>query len=110
MLLFDESADLCVFVRTVLMGQGFDVRSTCSFRDAKILLGVDGVDYILVGPSTPRLSAATVVQSLTALSPKANVMQLAADFKIQDVQEATAALLQMFGRGGVDESATGERA
>jgi len=98
-LVFDESADLCVFVRTVLIGQGFDVRSTCSFRDAKILLRVDGVDYIVVGPSTPRLSAETVVESLTALSPKANVMQLAADFKIRDAQEATDALLQMFGRG-----------
>jgi len=98
-LVFDESADLCVFVRTVLTGQGFDVRSTCSFRDAKILLRVDGVDYIVVGPSTPRLSAETVVESLTALSPKANVMQLAADFKIRDAQEATDALLQMFGRG-----------
>jgi len=99
-LVFDESADLCVFVRTVLIGQGFDVRSTCSFRDAKILLRVDGVDYIVVGPSTPRLSAETVVQSLAALSPKANVMQLDADFKIRDAQEATDALLQMFGERG----------
>jgi len=99
-LVFDESADLCVFVRTVLIGQGYDVRSTCSFRDAKILLRVDGVDYILVGPSTPRLSAETVVHSLTALSPKANVLQLAADFKIRDAQEATDALLEMFGDGG----------
>jgi anti-anti-sigma factor len=99
-LMFDESADLCVFVRTVLMGQGYDVRSTCSFRDAKILLRVDGVEYIVVGPSTPRLSAETVVQSLTALSPQANVLQLAADFKIQDAQQATDALLGMFrGRG-----------
>jgi anti-anti-sigma factor len=99
-LVFDESADLCVFVRTVLTGQGYDVRSTCSFRDAKILLGVDGVEYIVVGPSTPRLSAETVVQSLTALSPKANVLQLAADFSIRDVQEGTDALLQMFVGGG----------
>jgi anti-anti-sigma factor len=98
-LVFDESADLCVFVRTVLIGQGYDVRSTCSFRDAKILLGVDGVDYIVVGPSTPQLSADTVVQSLTALSPKANVLQLAPDFKIRDAREATNALLQMFGLG-----------
>jgi anti-anti-sigma factor len=96
-LVFDESADLCVFVRTVLTGHGYDVRSTCSFRDAKILLGVDGVDYILVGPSTPRLSAETVVQSLTALSPNASVLQMAADFKIRDAREATDALLQMFG-------------
>ena len=99
-LMFDESADLCVFVRTVLTGQGYDVRSTCSFRDAKILLRVDGVEYIVVGPSTPRLSAETVVHSLTALSPKANVLRLAADFKIRDAQEATDALLQMFGGAG----------
>jgi len=96
-LMFDESPDLCVFVRTVLMGQGYDVRSTCSFRDAKILLRVGGVEYIVVGPSTPRLSAETVVDSLTALSPKANVLRLAPDFKIRDAQEATDALLQMFG-------------
>jgi anti-anti-sigma factor len=95
-LVFDESADLCVFVRTVLIGQGYDVRSTCSFRDAKILLRVDGVDHIVVGPSTPRLSAETVVHSLSALSPKANVLLLAPDFKIRDAQEATDALLQMF--------------
>jgi response regulator RpfG family c-di-GMP phosphodiesterase len=99
-LVFDESPDLCVFVRTVLLGQGYDVRSTCSFRDAKILLQVDGVDYIVVGPSTPQLSAQTVVQSLTALSPNANVLQLAPDFKIRDAREATNALLQMFGVGG----------
>jgi len=96
-LMFDESPDLCVFVRTVLVGQGYDVRSTCSFRDAKILLRVGGVEYIVVGPSTPRLSAETVVDSLTALSPKANVLRLAPDFKIRDAQEATDALLQMFG-------------
>jgi anti-anti-sigma factor len=96
-LMFDESADLCVFVRTVLIAQGYDVRSTCSFRDAKILLRVDGAEYIVVGPSTPRLSADTVVDSLTALSPKANVLRLAPDFKIRDAQEATDALLQMFG-------------
>ena len=99
-LVFDESADLCVFVRTVLIGQGYDVRSTCSFRDAKILLRVGGVDYIVVGPSTPRLSVETVVHSLTALSPKANVLQLAADFKIVDARVATDALLQMFGSRG----------
>jgi hypothetical protein len=41
-----------------------------------------------------------VVQSLTALSPKANVQQLAPDFKIRDAQEATDALLEMFGGRG----------
>ena len=95
-LVFDESPDLCVFVRTVLVAHGFDVRSTCLFRDARILLGVDGVDYIVVGPSTPQLSAEKVVASLTALSPKAKPMRLDADFKIRDAREATNALLHMF--------------
>jgi anti-sigma B factor antagonist len=100
-LVVDESADLCTFVRTVLAQYGFDVKSTCSFRDAKILLSVDGVEYIVVGPGTPHLSSEMVVNTLTALSPKAKTLQLAADFKIRDAREATDALLQMFGVSGV---------
>jgi anti-anti-sigma factor len=99
-LVVDDSADLCVFVRTVLTRHGFDVKSTCSFRDARILLGVDTVEYIVVGPGTPQLPAETVVKTLTTLAPKATTMRLAADFKIRDAQEATDALLQMFGRSG----------
>jgi len=37
---FMSPADLCVFVRKVLIGHGFYVRSTCSFRIRKILLRV----------------------------------------------------------------------
>jgi anti-anti-sigma factor len=96
----DESADLCVFVRTVLTQHGYDVKSTCSFRDAKILLQVDTVDYILVGPGTPQLPSETVLRSLTALAPKATPLQLDVDFKIRDAREATDALLQMFGDDG----------
>jgi anti-anti-sigma factor len=95
-LVVDESADLCVFVRTVLTQHGYDVRSSCSLRDAKTLLQVDGVEYILVGPSTPHLSAETVVQTLTALAPRAKALQLDPEFKIRDVQEASDALLQLF--------------
>jgi anti-anti-sigma factor len=100
-LVVDESADLCVFVRTVLTQHGYDVRSTCSFGDAKTLLQVDGAEYILVGPSTPHLSAETVVQTLTALAPRAKALQLDPEFKIRDVQEASAALLQLFAADGV---------
>jgi hypothetical protein len=92
----DESADLCTFVRTVLSQHGYDVKSTCSFRDARILLGVDTVDYIVVGPGNPQLSSETVLKTLTGLAPKAKAMQLAADFRIRDAREATDALLQMF--------------
>ena len=96
-LVVDDSADLCVFVRSVLTRHGFDVQSTCSFRDAKILLNADGVEYIVVGPGTPQLPAETVVRSLTALAPEAKVVRLDADFKVRDAQEATDALLQRFG-------------
>src|ERR1700742_751045 len=85
----DESPDLCTFVRTVLTQHGYDVKSTCSFRDAKILLEVDSVEYIVVGPGNPQLSSETVLKTLTGLAPAAKAMQLAADFRIRDAREAT---------------------
>ena len=99
-LLVDESADLCVFVRAVLLQHGYDVRSTCSFRDAKILLQVDTVDYILVGPGTLQLPSDTILSSLKALAPNAIALKLDADFRGRDAHEASEALLQMFGAGG----------
>ncbi|HEY5380659.1 MAG TPA: STAS domain-containing protein [Acidobacteriaceae bacterium] len=97
LLMFDPSADLCAFVRTVLTQHGFDVRTTCSFRDAKILLKVDNVDYILVGPGTPQLSSESVASELRAMAPTASALQLAADFKSRDALEASHTLLQMLG-------------
>jgi anti-anti-sigma factor len=96
-LVLDQSADLCAFVRTVLMQRGFDVKSASYIHDAKILLQVDDVDYILVGPDTPQLCSETVVGSLRALAPRAAALQLGADFMCRDALEATEALLQMFG-------------
>jgi anti-anti-sigma factor len=96
-LVVDESADLCVFVRSVLIRHGYDVKTSCSFRDAKILLQVDEVDYIVVGPGTPQLSAEAILSSLTALAPRASALRLDADFKLRDALAATDSLLQMFG-------------
>lgn len=95
-LLVDESADLCVFVRSVLRQYGFDVQSSCLVRDARVLLQVNQVDYILVGPGTLQCPAETVLRSLTALAPKAVPLQLEEDFKIRDAQQATTALLHLF--------------
>ena len=96
-LMFDTSPDLCIFVRTVLTRHGFDVRSTCLLHDAKVLLNVDGVEYILVGPGASQLSSETMVKSLQALAPGAGVLQLDSGFKSRDAAEATEELLQMFG-------------
>jgi anti-anti-sigma factor len=98
-LMFDPSPDVCIFVRTVLTRHGFDVRSTCLLHDAKVLLKVDGVEYILVGPGASQLSSETMVKSLQALSPSAGVLQLDEGFKSRDAAEATEELLQMFGAG-----------
>jgi len=96
-LVMDSSADLCIFVRSVLSRYGFDVRSTCSFPDAKVLLRVDGVDYILLGPSTSQLSAEMMGSSLQSLAPEAGVLLLDAEFELEDAEEATGKLLQLFG-------------
>ena len=95
-LVLDQSADLCTFVKTVLAQHGFDVRSASYVHDARILLQVDKVDYILVGPDSPQLCNETVLGSLRALAPKAASLQLAANFKTQDALDASESLLQLF--------------
>ena len=98
-LFLDESSELCVFVRSVLRQQGFDVRSSCAFSDARLLLNVDAVDYILVGPSTPDRSSEKVLGSLTPLAPKAIALRLNDDFKDLDAHEASDTLIQLFAKG-----------
>lgn len=101
LLVFDPSTDLCVFVRSMLVQHGFDVRTVCSLRDAKILLRVDSnVDYILVGPCTPQLAPQTVATELSGLAPKASTLQLGADFSAHRASEAAQLLLQMLGVSG----------
>jgi anti-anti-sigma factor len=95
-LVVDQSADLCSFVRTVLMQHGFEVKSASYFQDARILLQVDHVDYILVGPDSAQLCYETVLGSLRTLAPKATALQLASDFKSRDALEASEVLLQLF--------------
>ncbi|MGA7885334.1 MAG: STAS domain-containing protein, partial [Acidobacteriaceae bacterium] len=80
-LMVDESANVCAFVRTVLVEHGYDVRSTSSFRDARTLLQAEEVDYILVGPGNPQLSPETIMGSLKKLAPKAAAFHLGADYR-----------------------------
>jgi anti-anti-sigma factor len=96
-LVLEKQSDLCAFVIAVLTKQGFNVASTSSFRDARILLQVDAADYVLVGSGTPHHSAEAMVESLRALAPKSATLQLCADFHRLDAHQATQELLQMFG-------------
>ena len=99
-LMVDESANVCVFVRTVLHEHGYDVRSTSSFRDARTLLQVEEVDYILVGPGNPQLSPETIMESLKKLAPRAAVFHLGTDYRQRDAHEASHILLRLFGITG----------
>jgi anti-anti-sigma factor len=104
LLIFDPSADLCTFARTVLSQRGFNVRTTCSFGDAKLLLRVDRADYILVGPCSAQLPPEMAARGLAAIAPQASILQLGSDFKSHDALEATELLLQMFGMGGTSQT------
>ncbi|MFZ0662456.1 MAG: anti-sigma factor antagonist [Acidobacteriaceae bacterium] len=100
LMVFDQSPDLCIFVRTVLEQHGFKVRTVCSLRDAKVLLCADKVDYILIGPCTPQLTSQMVAKELSSLAPKAAALQLSPDFISHNTTQATQTLLQMLGVGG----------
>ncbi len=102
-LILDQSADLCAFVKTILTQHGFDVRSAALARDAKILLQVDRVDFILTSADSPQFCSEPVIGPLKTLAPKAAALQLPAGFKHRDALDATANLLQLF---GVEPSST----
>ncbi len=104
LLIFDPSPDLCTFARTVLSQYGFDVHTTCSFGDAKLLLRVDPADFILVGPCSAQTPPEMATRGLAAIAPQASILQLGADFKSHDALQATEILLQMFNLGGPSQS------
>ena len=97
LLVFDPSADLCMFVHRVLSQHGFDVRTVCSLQDAKILLIADKVDFILVGPGTAQMPAEAAAGKLASLAPGARALQLPPEFKACDAIDATNKLLQLVG-------------
>jgi len=96
----DQSPDLCAFVRTVLTQHGFDVQSTYSYRDARIMLKVQPADFILVGPGTGQLSNDFVVKTLQTSAPGTTTLALGEDFHYRDAHEATETLLHLLGAGG----------
>lgn len=97
LLVFDQSPDLCTFVRSVLTQHGFRVKTVCSLRDARVLLCCDPVDYILVGPCNAQLSAQAALKELASLAPKASALQLGPEFHANDAAHSAQMLLQIMG-------------
>jgi anti-sigma B factor antagonist len=98
-LVVDRSADLGAFVRAVLHRQGYEVRSASLVSDARILLPLYPVDYVLVGPGTPQMPAAAVLSALREIAPKATALQLTPEFRTLDAHQAAELLLEMFQAG-----------
>jgi anti-anti-sigma factor len=96
-LLIDSSPDLCAFVRTVLSQHGFDIRSIGMLRDAKTLLRSETVDFILIGPSNPHITADILTHTLGSSAPKTAPRHLSPNFKTSSAHEATETLLKLFG-------------
>jgi len=101
--LVEQSPDRCAFIRTVLSQNGFDVQSTYSYRDARIMLKVEKADFILVGPGTGQLSTDYVVKSLQASAPGTTTLPLGEDFLNRDAHEATKTLLHLLGKSGASK-------
>jgi anti-anti-sigma factor len=95
-LVVDRSPDLGAFVRVVLSQHGYDVHSASLVSDAKILLQVHPIDYILVGPGTPQMPSAAILAALKNLAPKATALQLTPEFRSFDARQAAELLLEMF--------------
>ncbi|HEX4309292.1 MAG TPA: STAS domain-containing protein [Acidobacteriaceae bacterium] len=98
-LVVDRSPDLGAFVRAVLGRHGYDVKSASLVSDAKVLLQVHPIDYILVGPGTPQMPSANVLAALKNLAPKATALQLTPEFRTLDAHQAAELLLEMFQEG-----------
>lgn len=92
-LFLDQSADLCVFARSLLEGHGYPVVTTCRMRDAKMLLTVGGVSLVILGPEHSELQVEAVLSSFAAIAPATSVRFLERGFKHLDAAEAGKVLL-----------------
>lgn len=98
-LVVDRSPDLGAFVRAVLTPRGYSVKSASLVSDARLLLQIEPVDFILVGPGTPQLPAAAVLAALRKLSPHAIALHLTPEFRSFEAYQAAELLLEMFQSG-----------
>ena len=94
-----RSPDLGAFVRVVLSQHGYDVHSASLVSDAKILLQVHPIDFIVVGPGTPQMPSAAILTALKNLAPQAAALQLTPEFRSFDARRAAELLIEMFQQG-----------
>ena len=98
-LVLHPSLDICAFVSAVHRQHNFDVRPVCVLSDARIVLGVEPVDFLLVGGGSSQSPVETALATLTPRAPNAAVLRLPDDFDVRDADQASVTLLRMFPAG-----------
>lgn len=98
-LFFDPSADLCVFVQSVLACHGFEVRVATNMVEAKYQLSEEPVDVLLIGPCIAQLTPERATLELAEAAPEADTLHLPLNIKSLDAERAAEALLTLFPSG-----------
>ncbi len=98
-LFFDQSEDMCAFVRSVLGQHRYEVLTTYNFSDAQLLAEAAQPSVIMVSLEAAKLQDAAVVPRLQAAAPNAVTVTLPADFGQSDPQLAAATLLNAAKQG-----------
>jgi anti-sigma B factor antagonist len=94
-LLVDQSPDFCAFASALLTQHAYEVKVASLVRDAKILLMVDKVNFVLVGPSTRPDALDQTLATFRTLAPGAKVLSVDPALKTQEPHHAGENLLQM---------------
>jgi anti-sigma B factor antagonist len=94
-LLVDQSPDFCAFASAMLTQHAYDVKVASLVRDARILLMVDKVDFVLVGPTTRADALDQTLATFRTLAPAAKVLAVDPALKTSDPHHAGEILLQM---------------
>jgi anti-anti-sigma factor len=103
-LFVDQSPDLGAFVRSLLGQNGFEVLSATLLSDARLLLTASRVDFIILIAEASKLPEDSVISSLESRAPGVTVLQLPADFRKKDADEAGRILLDAVGAGPASQA------
>jgi anti-sigma B factor antagonist len=88
----DQNTDVLAYLRELLRRGGYDVHTSCSLRDALILMRVTCPALVLLGPNVK--AAPGIQQSFQAACTNLAVIELGLEFSTLDAGEAAAQLLE----------------
>jgi len=105
-LCFEESADVCAYLRELLRHAGYSVLTTSMLRDAQTLLKAARPDLIVLGPGMVTVGERNTKELFWQVAPTVPVFILKEDFFTRDPGEAGVRLLREVSRFFPAEDAT----